>query len=105
MWDAVIALVKEDRRRNGDDDWGGMAGEDLARAMPRALTVNIRATLNALEEENILMVDGPQEGLDGVRVYEIDGSRETPGPQDTEGEHTRGHGVRDRFWKALKGAT
>ena len=48
---------------------------------------------------------GPQEGLDGVRVYEIDGSRETPGQQDTEGEHTRGHGVRDRFWKALRGAT
>ena len=98
MSDAVSALVK-------GTGAGGMAGEDLARAMPRALAASIRAAVNALEDDNKLMVDGPLEGLEGVRVYEIDGNRETTEPQDTEGENTRGHGVRDRFWKALKGAT
>ena len=37
----------------------GVAGVDLARAMPRALEANIREALAVLEEENKFMVDGP----------------------------------------------
>ena len=48
-----------------------MAGVDLAMAMPRALEANIREALAMLEEENKSMVDGPNEGLEGVTVYEI----------------------------------
>ena len=65
-----------------------MAGEDLARAMPRALTASIRAAVDALEDINRLLVDGPLEGLEGVRVWDIDGDRETTEPQDTAGENT-----------------
>ena len=57
--DAVSALVK-------GTGAGGVAGEDLARAMPRALAASIRAAVNALEDINRLMADGPLEGLDTV---------------------------------------
>ena len=68
MSDEIRALVK------GTGD-GGVAGEDLARAMPAALEVNIREALDTLEVENKLMVDGPLVGLKGVTVYEIDKDR------------------------------
>ena len=48
-----------------------MSGIDLARDMPRALEANIRGTLDRLEQNNKVMVDGPNEGLEGVMVYEI----------------------------------
>ena len=88
MSDEIRALVK------GTGD-GGVAGEDLARAMPAALEVNIREALDTLEVENKLMVDGPLVGLKGVRVYEIDKDR--GGAQGTEGEGRSGHRVQDRF--------
>ena len=50
----------------------GVTGDALARAMPRALKVNIREALDMLEEETKLMGDGPNLGLKGVTtVYEI----------------------------------
>ena len=61
MSDEIRALVK------GTGD-GGVAGEDLARAMPGALAASIRAAADALEDDNRLMVDGPLVGLEGVRV-------------------------------------
>ena len=39
--------------------------------MPGALAASIRAAVDALEDDNRLMVDGPLVGLEGVRVYEI----------------------------------
>ena len=60
------------RRSSGPSDGGAaVAGVDLARAMPRALEANIREALDRLEQENKVMVDGPNEGLEGVMVYEI----------------------------------
>jgi hypothetical protein len=53
------------------DGGAAVAGVDLARAMPRALGANIREALDRLEQENKVMVDGPNEGLEGVMVYEI----------------------------------
>ena len=50
----------------------GVAGVDLGRTMPRALEANIREALAVLEEENKFMVDGPNVGLDGVTVHEIE---------------------------------
>ena len=48
-----------------------MAGGDLAREMPRVPEANIRGTLDRLEQNNKVMVDGPNEGLEGVTVHEI----------------------------------
>ena len=60
------------RSSSGPSDGGAaVAGVDLARAMPRALEANIREALDRLEQENKVMVDGPNEGLEGVMVYEI----------------------------------
>ena len=60
------------RSSSGPSDGGAaVAGVELARAMPRALEANIRGTLDRLEQNNKVMVDGPNEGLEGVTVYEI----------------------------------
>jgi hypothetical protein len=48
-----------------------VSGIELARDMPRVLEADIRRTLDRLEQNNKVMVDGPNEGLEGVKVYEI----------------------------------
>ena len=58
------------RTGKGHRTWR-VTGEALARAIPAALEVNIREALDALEEDNKLMVDGPHGGLEGVIVREI----------------------------------
>ena len=73
----------------------GVKGEDLARAIPAALETNIREALAALEEDNKLMVDGPNVGLEGVTAYEIVTGEVVP--QGTKGEGAGGQGVRARF--------
>ena len=75
MYDKLFEMVR------GTGDAGlGVAGVDLARAMPRALETNIREALAVLEEETELMVDGPNVGLDGVTVYDLKtATRVTPG--------------------------
>ena len=80
-YDRPPPSVQEDRKANqrrGDMRMSnnifamvGVTGETLARAMPRALEINIREALGMLDEENKLMVDGPNLGLKGVTVYEI----------------------------------
>ena len=65
MYDKICEMV----RGTGD---AGVAGVELARAMPRALETNIREALAVLEEENKFMVDGHNVGLEGVTVYEIE---------------------------------
>ena len=58
--------------RGGPSDGGTMvSGIELARGMPRVLEADIRRTLDRLEQNNKVMVDGPNEGLEGVKVYEI----------------------------------
>ena len=58
--------------RAGPSDRGSMvSGIELARDMPRVLEADIRRTLDRLEQNNKVMVDGPNEGLEGVKVYEI----------------------------------
>ena len=86
MSDAIRALVK------GTGD-GGVAGEDLARAMPGALAVNIREAVDALEDDNKLMADGPLVGLAGVRVYEIDMNRGGPRAGHGRGGKERARGA------------
>ena len=60
------------RSGSGPSDGGAVVtGGDLARAMPRVPEASIRGTLDRLEQNNKVMVDGPNEGLEGVTVHEI----------------------------------
>ena len=69
----MYAMLCEMFRSGSGPSNGGavVTGRELARAMPMALEACIRGTLDRLEHNNKVMVDGPNEGLEGVTVHEI----------------------------------